>query len=96
LKLTSGRLRHAAGLDDIVRAGELTGEAALLFITTSSTFASLPSRSAMFARISAMQQSTGASRLTVASPVAKPTFSGPRSRQSAIHFSLTRALIGQV
>ena len=39
---------------------------------------------------------SGASRLTVASPVDRPTFSGPNSRQSAIHFSLTSALIGQV
>ena len=65
-------------------------------ITTSSTHASAPSRKAMFARISAVQQSTGASRLTVASPVERPTFSGPNSRHSAIHFSLTSALIGHV
>ena len=65
-------------------------------ITTSSTPASAPSRRAMFASTSAVQQSTGASRLTVASPVESPTFSGPNSRHSAIHFSLTSALIGQV
>ena len=50
----------------------------------------------MLARTSAVQHSTGASRLTLASPVARPTRSGPSSRQSVIHFSLTRALIGQV
>ena len=55
-----------------------------------------PSRRAKFARISAVQQRIGASRLTVASPVLSPTFSGPKSRQSAIHFSLTSALIGHV
>ena len=63
---------------------------------TSSTSALSPSRSAMLARTSAVQQRTGASRLTVASPVERPTFSGPSSRHSAIHFSLTSALIGQV
>ncbi len=55
-----------------------------------------PSRSAMFARISAVQQRIGASRFTDASPVLSPTFSGPNSRQSASHFSFTSALIGQV
>ena len=50
----------------------------------------------MFASTSAVQHRTGASRLTVASPVESPTFSGPSSRQRAIHFSLTSALIGQV
>ena len=65
-------------------------------MTTSSTQASSPSRSAMLASTSAVQQSTGASRLTVASPVERPTLSGPSSRHRAIHFSLTSALIGQV
>ncbi len=65
-------------------------------MTTSSTHASSPSRRAMFASTSAVQHRTGASRLTVASPVESPTFSGPSSRQRAIHFSLTSALIGQV
>ena len=58
--------------------------------------AAAPSRSAMLARISAVQQRMGASRLTVASPVERPTFSGPNSRHRAIHFSLTSALMGQV
>ena len=55
-----------------------------------------PSQSAMFERISAVQQMMGASRLTVASPVESPTFSAPNSLQSAIHFSFTNALMGQV
>src|SRR5690349_24177289 len=42
-----------------------------------------PSRKAMFARISAVQQRIGASRFTEASPVLRPTLSGPNSRQSA-------------
>src|SRR5260221_311454 len=50
----------------------------------------------MFDRISAVQQRIGASRFTVASPVLRPTLSGPNSRQSASHFSFTSALIGQV
>ena len=50
----------------------------------------------MLASTSAVQQRIGASRLIEASPVERPTISGPNSRQSAIHFSLTSALIGQV
>ena len=65
-------------------------------ITTSSIAASQPSRRAILARTSAVQQRIGASRLTVASPVDRPTWSGPNSRQRFIHFSLTSALIGQV
>ena len=65
-------------------------------MTTSRTVASAPSRSAMFARISAVQQRMGASRLTVASPVLRPTLSGPNSRQRARNFSFTNALMGQV
>ena len=45
-------------------------------MTTQSTGASLPSRSAMFDRISAVQQTIGASRLTAASPVIRPTLVG--------------------
>ena len=37
-----------------------------------------------------------ASRFTVASPVANPTFSAPKSRHNARNFSFTSALIGQV
>ena len=65
-------------------------------ITTSSTAAFSPSRSAMLASTSAVQHSTGASRLTVASPVERPTLCGPSSRHNAIHFSLTSALMGEV
>ena len=63
---------------------------------TSSTLAKGPSRSARFAKTSAVQQMMGAERLTVASPVIIPTFSGPKSRQSAKNFSFTKALMGQV
>ena len=45
---------------------------------TSCTLACAPSRKAMLARISAVQHRTGASRLTEASPVLRPTFSGPK------------------
>ena len=65
-------------------------------MTTSCTAAFAPSRSAILARISAVQQRIGASRFTVASPVLNPTFSGPNSRHNASHFSFTNALIGQV
>ncbi len=65
-------------------------------MTTLSTYELPPSRRAMLPRISAVQQRIGASRLTDASPVDSPTLSGPKSRQSAIHFSLTSALMGQV
>ncbi len=57
---------------------------------------SAPSERAMLDRISAVQQRMGASRFTVASPVESPTLSGPNSLHKAIHFSLTRALMGQV
>ncbi len=50
----------------------------------------------MFARISAVQQMMGASRLMLASPVNIPTRSGPNSRQRAKNFSLTRAFTGEV
>jgi hypothetical protein len=50
----------------------------------------------MLARISAVQHRMGASRLMAASPVSIPTFSGPKSSQSAKNFSLTRALMGHV
>ena len=56
-----------------------------------------PSRSAMLARISAVQQMIGASALTLASPVSMPTFVGAeRSSHSAKNFSDTSALIGAV
>ena len=53
-------------------------------------------RERMLASTSAVQHRLGASRFTDASPVERPTISGPKSRHSAIHFSLTSALIGQV
>ena len=65
-------------------------------MTTSCTLALGPSRRAMLASTSAVQQRMGAPWFTVASPVDRPTLSGPNSRQSASHFSFTSALIGQV
>ncbi len=63
---------------------------------TRPTSAPSPSRSAMLARISAVQQMIGASALTEASPVTMPTLSAPKMRHRAKNFSLTRALIGAV
>ncbi len=63
---------------------------------TWSTAACRPSRSAILARISAVQQMIGASGLTEASPVTMPTRSAPKISHSAKNFSLTRALIGAV
>ncbi len=60
------------------------------------TSASAPSRSAMLARISAVQQMIGADSLTLASPVIMPTFSAPKIAHSAKNFSDTSALIGAV
>ena len=65
-------------------------------MTTWPTSASRPSRSAMLARISAVQQMIGAVALTLASPVIMPTLSGPNISHSAKNFSDTRALIGAV
>jgi len=65
-------------------------------ITTWSTRAPLPSRSARFARISAVQHTIGASGFTAASPVTMPTRSAPNTSHSAKNFSLTSALIGAV
>jgi hypothetical protein len=50
----------------------------------------------MLARISAVQQTMGASRLMLASPVSIPTRSAPNSRQRSKNFSLTSALTGEV
>ncbi|CAM5385141.1 hypothetical protein SCYAM73S_05514 [Streptomyces cyaneofuscatus] len=55
-----------------------------------------PSRSAMEASTSAVQQITGASALTEASPVSIPTFSVPKSLHRSKNFSETSALIGAV
>jgi hypothetical protein len=65
-------------------------------MTTWSTSASVPSRSAMLARISAVAQMIGASALTRASPVIMPTLTGPKTSHSAKNFSDTNALIGAV
>ena len=65
-------------------------------MTTSPTSAACPSRSAMLASTSAVQQMMGASGLTDASPVSSPTSSAPNTSQSAKNFSLTSALIGAV
>jgi hypothetical protein len=50
----------------------------------------------MLARTSAVQQSTLASALMLASPVSMPTLAAPRSSQREKNFSLARALIGLV
>ena len=63
---------------------------------TWSTWACDPSRSAMFAKISAVQQMMGADALTEASPVTIPTFCAPNISHRAKNFSETRALIGAV
>ncbi len=63
---------------------------------TAPSSAAEPSRSAMFARISAVQQMMGASWLTPESPVIMPTFSAPKISHRAKNFSETRALIGAV
>ncbi len=58
--------------------------------------ASGPSRNAWFARISCVQQMTGAVVLICTSPVIMPTFSLPRSLTRLKNFSLTSALMGAV
>ena len=65
-------------------------------MTTWPTSASLPSRRAMLARISAVQHTMGASPLTAASPVTMPTFSAPKASTRSKNFSLTSALMGAV
>jgi hypothetical protein len=55
-----------------------------------------PSRRAILASTSAVQQMTGALPLTVASPVNIPTFSAPNTAHKAKNFSDTSALIGAV
>ena len=63
---------------------------------TRSASAAAPSRSAMLASTSAVQQMIGASELTLPSPVIMPTLTGPKMSQSAKNFSDTSALIGAV
>ena len=65
-------------------------------ITTWSTGAARPWRSARLARISAVQQMMGAVALTEASPVSMPTRSGPNVADSSKNFSDTSALMGAV
>jgi len=65
-------------------------------MTTRPTSASAPSRSAMLASTSAVQQMIGASGFTEASPVSIPTLSAPKVSHREKNFSLTRALIGAV
>ncbi|MDR6143751.1 hypothetical protein QE375_003305 [Microbacterium foliorum] len=65
-------------------------------MTTWCTAASVPWRSARFARISAVQQMIGASGLTEESPVIMPTFAAPNTSTREKNFSLTSALIGAV
>ena len=65
-------------------------------MATQPTLDAAPSRRAWLARISAVQQMTGASVLMVVSPVIMPTFSRPRMSTMAKNFSLTSALMGAV
>ncbi len=65
-------------------------------ITTQATFDAAPSRRAWFARISAVQQMTGASVLMVESPVIMPTLSRPSTSTMSKNFSDTSALMGAV
>ena len=50
----------------------------------------------MLASTSAVQQTIGACGFTAASPVSIPTFSAPKTSNSAKNFSETSALIGAV
>ena len=63
---------------------------------TMPTSALAPSRRAMLASTSAVQQMMGASAFTAASPVSRPTSSAPKISQRSKNFSLTSALIGAV
>ena len=65
-------------------------------MTTGPRSAFLPSRRAMLARISAVQQMIGASWFTEESPVTMPTFSAPKILHRSKNFSETSALIGAV
>ena len=65
-------------------------------IATLSMGASFPSASAWFARISSVQQMTGADVLMCTSPVIMPTFSRPKMSTRLKNFSLTSALMGAV
>ena len=63
---------------------------------TRPTSASSASRSAMLAKISAVQQMMGASAFTEASPVTIPTLSEPNASHRSKNFSETNALMGAV
>ena len=65
-------------------------------MTTWPTSAAAPSRSAMLASTSAVQQMIGASAFTLASPVIMPTSAGPNAAHRSKNFSDTSALIGAV
>ena len=65
-------------------------------MTTWPMSAPTPSRSAMLASTSAVQQISGALAFTAASPVIMPTLAAPKMSQSAKNFSDTSALIGAV
>jgi hypothetical protein len=56
----------------------------------------LAKRSASWARISAVQQMTGASLFITTSPVIMPTLSLPRRSTRLKNFSLTSAFMGAV
>ena len=65
-------------------------------MATQPTSASGPKRRASLARISAVQQITGAPALITVSPVIMPTSSLPKSSTSSKNFSETSALMGAV
>jgi hypothetical protein len=65
-------------------------------MTTPAKGVSTPWRSASLAKTSAVQQTMGASRFTLPSPVISPTCSAPKTRHSSKNFSDTNALIGAV
>ena len=65
-------------------------------MTTTPMSAATPRRNARLARISLVQQITGACEFTAASPVIMPTRSRPKVAQRSKNFSETNALIGAV
>ena len=65
-------------------------------MTTMSASRLGPSRSDWFARISAVQQTIGASALSETSPVTMPTLSAPKRDTRSKNFSDTSAFRGAV
>ena len=65
-------------------------------MATQPTSESSPSRRAWLARISAVQQITGADVLMCVSPVIMPTLSRPSTSTRSKNFSETSALMGAV